>query len=131
VSQLNANITSTTQQKKDELARQEATLATVKHKLKKKERANEAKFRQQCRVIRDLGGQLQQVREVENRKQEELVQMRILCASGARKISARKNEAASLKRQLAMINKDNQELQAEIMKLETQLFPQVFKPKRM
>jgi hypothetical protein len=131
VNQLSSTIASTTQQKKDELARQEATLVAVKHKLKNKERANEAKFRQQCRVIRDLGGQLQQVQEAENQKQEELVQMRKMRASISRKISARNNEAASLKRQFAMINKDNQELQAEIMKLETQLFPQVFKPPRL
>jgi hypothetical protein len=131
VSQLNSATASTTQQKKDELARHEATLAAVKQKLKDKERANDAKFRQQCRVIRDLGSQLQHVREAENQKQEELVQMRKTCASVSRRISARENEAASLKRQLAMIDKDNQELQAEIMKLEAQLFPQVFRPPRI
>jgi septal ring factor EnvC (AmiA/AmiB activator) len=67
------------------------------------------------------------VHQAENQKQEELVQMRKLCASVSRKISARKNEAASLKRHLAMIDKDNQELQADVMELETLLFPQVFK----
>jgi hypothetical protein len=131
VKQLKLTIASTTQQKKEELARQEATLAAVRGKLKDKEKSNEAKFRQQCRVIRDLGYQLQLVREAENQKQEELVQMRKSCASVSRKISARKNEAASLKRQLAMIDKDNQELQAEMMKLEMQLFPQVFKPPKL
>jgi hypothetical protein len=129
--QLNSIIANTTQQKREELARQEATLTAVRRKVKDKEKSNEAKFRQQCRVIRDLGNQLQQVREAENQKQDQFMQMRKMSASLSRDISARKNEAASLKRQLAMIEKDNQELQAEIMKLETQLFPEVFKPPKL
>jgi septal ring factor EnvC (AmiA/AmiB activator) len=54
--------------------------------------------------------------------------MRKMCASVSRRISARTNESASLKRHLAMLDKDNEELRAEIVKLEAQLFPQVFKP---
>jgi hypothetical protein len=127
VESANANAT---QQKKEQLTRLESNLVTLKAKLREKEKVNEGKFRQQCRIIRDLRGQLQQVREAENSRQSELMNQRKVCASVSRKISARKNEAASLKRQLAMVDKDNQELQAEIVKLEAQLFPQVFKPPR-
>jgi hypothetical protein len=131
VKQVNAANTNTTQQKKEELARLEGNLVSLKAKLKDKEKVNETKFRQQYRIIRDLQAQLQQVREAENQKQEELMNMRKNCASVSRKISARKNEAASIKRQLAMVEKDNQELQGEIVKLEAQLFPQVFNSARL
>jgi chromosome segregation ATPase len=105
----------------------EGTLEAVKVKLKEKEKTNESKFRQQCRIIRDLRTQLEQVRETEKQRQNELMDMRKMCASVSRKISARTNEAASMKRHLAMLDKDNEELRVEIVKLEAQLFPQVFK----
>ena len=128
VNQANAN---TTQQKKDQLARLQQTLASLKLKLKEKENANEIKFREQVRIIRDLRAQLQQAREAEKEKQAELMNLRKMCTSISRKISARKDEAASIKRQLAMVVKDNEELQNDIVKMESQMFPQVFKPAKM
>jgi chromosome segregation ATPase len=131
VKQVNAASANATQQKKDDIARFEGNLGSLKTKLKEKEKVNETKFRQQYRIIRELRAQLQQVREAENQQQEELMTMRKTCTSVSRKISARKNEAASIKRQLALIEKDNHELQSEIVKLEAQLFPQVFNPSRL
>ncbi|OHS95118.1 hypothetical protein TRFO_38671 [Tritrichomonas foetus] len=128
VNQANANAT---QQKKDQLTRLQTTLQSLKLKLKEKENANEIKFREQVRIIRDLRTQLQQARDVEKEKQAELMNLRKMCTSISRKISARKDEAASIKRQLAMVTKDNEELQNDIVKLENQMFPQVFKPAKM
>lgn len=114
------------QQKQEQIARLKKTLSTLQAKLKEKESVNEAKLRQQIKGIRELRTKLQQLRENENERQNELMSMQKLCASLSRKISARKDEAASLKRQLAMLDKENEELQGEIMKTEAQIFPSVF-----
>ena len=126
VDQANAN---TTQQKKDQLARLQANLASLKLKLKEKESQNEIAFREQVRIIKDLRSQLQQARLIEKEKQADLINLRKACTSVSRKISARKDEAASIKRQLDMVLKDNEELQNDIVKLEGQMFPEVFKYK--
>lgn len=114
-------------QKKEQLARLQQNLLSMKSKLREKENNNSSKFRQQVRNIRDLRSQLQVQKDAEKQKQNELMQMRKMCASVSRKISAYKDESASLKRQLAMMTKDNEEIQGEIVKLERQMFPQVFK----
>ena len=114
-------------QKKEQLARLQQSLLSLKSKLREKENNNSSKFRQQVRNIRDLRAQLQVQKDAEKQKQNELMQMRKMCASVSRKISAYKDESASLKRQLAMMTKDNEEIQGEIVKLERQMFPQVFK----
>ncbi|EAX89397.1 hypothetical protein TVAG_145050 [Trichomonas vaginalis G3] len=115
-------------QKKEQLSRLEQNLLTLKSKLREKESNNSNKFRYSVRTIKDLRAQLQVQKDAEKQKQQELMNMRKMCASVSRKISAYKDEAASLKRQLAMMTKDNEELQSEIVKLERQMFPQVFKP---
>lgn len=122
---------SSSNQKKEQLSRLQTSLLSLRSKLKDKENTNDSKFRQQAKIIRELKAQLQQVRETEKQKQLELMNMRKMCASISRKISARKDETASLKRQLAMINKDNEELQNEIVKMETQMFPQVFRSTKL
>ena len=114
-------------QKKEQLARLQQNFLSMKAKLREKENNNASKFRQQVRNIRDLRAQLQVQKDAEKQKQNELMQMRKMCASVSRKISAYKDESASLKRQLAMMVKDNEEIQGEIVKLERQMFPQVFK----
>ena len=119
------------QHKKDQLARLQENLQQLKSKLKEKEAANDSKFRHQYRIIKDLRAELEQVKEAERERQNDLAALRRECASVSRKISARKNEAASLKRQISVIKKDNQELQTEVVKLETQMFPTVFQPVRL
>ena len=114
------------QQKKEQIQRLQSNLANLKLKLNQKEAESDNKFKAHVRSIRDLKLHLQQVREAEAEKQNELMAMRQACAAISRKISARKDEAASLKRQLAMIQKDNEELQNEIMKIESNIFPSVF-----
>ncbi|EAX94497.1 hypothetical protein TVAG_241830 [Trichomonas vaginalis G3] len=114
-------------QKKEQMARLEQNLLTLKSKLRDCESSNANKFRQQVRQIKDLRAQLQVQKDAEKQKQQELMSMRKMCASVSHKISAYKDEAASLRRQLAMMTKDNEELQSEIVKLERQMFPQVFK----
>ena len=114
-------------QKNEQLARLQQNALSMKAKLREKENNNSSKFRQQVRIIRDQRAQLQVQKDAEKQKQNELMQLRKLCASVSRKISAYKDEAASLKRQLAMMVKDNEEIQNEIVKLERQMFPQVFK----
>lgn len=114
------------QQKKEQIQRLQANLSNLKIKLSQKEQESENKFKSQVRVIRELRLQLQQAREAEEDKQNELMSLRKACASISRKISARKDEAASLKRQLAMLQKDNEELQNEIDKMESNIFPTVF-----
>lgn len=131
VKQVNQSNANATQQKKDQLTRLQSTLSSLKLKLKEKENTNEVKFREQIRIIRELRAQLQQAREVEKEKQADLMRLRKECTSISRKISARKDESASIKRQLAMVHKDNEELQNDIVKLEGQMFPQVFKPPKM
>lgn len=118
------------QHKKDQLARLQANFQQIQSKLKEKEGENDGKFRQQYRVIKDLRAELEHAKDIERQRQEELSAIRRECASASRKISARKNEAASLKRQIAVVAKDNQELQGEIVKLETQMFPTVFRPQK-
>ena len=119
------------QHKKEQLARLQETLQQLKDKLKDKEAENDSKFRQQYRIIKDLRMELEQVKDAERERQNDLAALRRECASVSRKISARKNEAASLKRQIAVVKKDNQELQTEVVKLETQMFPSVFQPVRL
>ncbi|OHT13435.1 hypothetical protein TRFO_16423 [Tritrichomonas foetus] len=114
------------QQKKDQIQRLQLNLQNLRQKLSQKETETENRFKVQVRSIRDLRLQLQQVREAEADKQNELMSMRKACAVISRKISARKDEAASLKRQLAMLQKDNEELQNEIIKMESNIFPAVF-----
>lgn len=114
-------------QKKEQLARLQSALTTMKARLREKENANSTKFRQQVRLIRDLRAQLQIQKDNEKSKQSELMSVRKMCTSISRKITAYKDETASLKRQLAMMTKDNEELQGEIVKLEKQMFPQVFR----
>jgi chromosome segregation ATPase len=124
--QIAAASTSTVQQKQEQVSRLESTLASLHQKLREKEAENEARFKDQVRTIRELRAQLQQVREEENEKQTALMSMRKVCASTSKKISARKDEAASLKRQLAMLTRDNEELQGEIVRMETGMFPGAF-----
>jgi chromosome segregation ATPase len=104
--------------KKDQIGRLKLTLATLQGKLRDKLAMNEAKFTEQVQGIQALREQLQQVREAENAKQTELMSMRKVCASLSKKISARKDEAASLKRQYQMMKRDNEELEGEITKME-------------
>lgn len=108
---------STMEEKKDQVARLQNILEGLKTKLAEKEAQNEAKFRQQMKTIHELREQLQQARDEENAKQNDLMNMRKLCASLSKRISARKDEAASLKRQMTMLTRDNEELQTEIAKL--------------
>jgi hypothetical protein len=128
--QLESTSNSASEQKTTQLARLETNLASIQAKLKEKEKANESKFREQVKTIRDLRTQLQQVRETEKQRQGELMELRKACNSVSRRISARTTETASLKRHLAILDKENEELQAEIAKLEARLFPDVFKPKK-
>lgn len=114
------------QQKKEQIERLQTNLSNLRAKLAQKEQESENKFKSQVRVIRDLRLQLQQAREAEADKQNELMSLRKACASISRKISARKDEVASLKRQLAMLQKDNEELQIEVDKMESNIFPTVF-----
>lgn len=118
------------QHKKDQLARLQSNFQQVQSKLKEKEGENDSKFRHQYRIIKDLRAELEHAKEIERQRQDELTVIRRECAATARKISARKNEAASLKRQIAVVMKDNQELQGEIVKLEAQMFPTVFRQPR-
>jgi len=115
------------QQKREQLAKLAHGIAQVKGKLRDKESGNERMFRHQFKAIRELRTQLEHAREVENQRQSDLMTIRKDCAAVLRRISARKNEAASLKRHLAMVEKDNTEIQAEIVKLEAQMSPTVFR----
>lgn len=121
----NANIQ--VAQKNEQLARMQSSLQQMKSKLRNKENSNASKFRQQVRLISDLRSQLQIQKDAEKSKQNELASLRKLCTSISRKISSYKDETASLKRQLGMMSKENEEIQGEIMKLEKQMFPQVFR----
>lgn len=131
MSQMQSSNNNTVAQKKDQIARLQATLASLRMKIAEKQKQNETKFKQQVKTIRDLRSELQKVREEENAKQNSLMSMRKLCASVSKKISARKDEAASLKRQLVMLQRDNEELQGEIVKMETSLFPNAFNPPKL
>ena len=105
------------EEKKEQIARLQDVLEGLKSKLAEKEAHNENRFRQQLKTIRELREQLQQARDEENAKQSDLMEMRKQCASLSKRISARKDEAASLKRQMTMLTRDNEELQNEIAKL--------------
>jgi chromosome segregation ATPase len=105
-------------EKKEHIERLRVLLANLQGKLREKQEQHEAKFADQVQAIQELRTQLQHVRESENAKQTELMSMRKVCASMSKKISARKDEAASLKRQYQMMKRDNEELEGEITRME-------------
>jgi chromosome segregation ATPase len=94
-------------------------LASLQEKLREKQAKNEEKLAEQVSTIEKLREQLQGLREAENEKQRELMSMRKACASMSQKISVRKDEAGSLKRQYRMLKRDNEELEGEIRKVES------------
>jgi chromosome segregation ATPase len=119
LSQFSAQSESAAGGKKEQIERLKVLLGNLQAKLGAKQAQNEAKFAEQVQAIQALRTQLQEVREGENAKQTELMSMRKVCASMAKRISARKDEAASLKRQYQMLKRDNEELENEINKVES------------
>jgi chromosome segregation ATPase len=105
-------------ERKEQIARLRVLLGNLQGKLREKQEQHEAKFGDQVLTIQELRTKLQKVRESENAKQTELMAMRKVCASMSKKLSARKDEAASLKRQFQMMKRDNEELEREITRIE-------------
>lgn len=103
-------------QRMEQVERLQRGLDNLRSKFREKEAQNEKRFGQHMTVIRSLREELRGLREIEDSKQAELEEMRKTCASASKKLSARKDEAASLKRHLLMIQRDNEELAAEISK---------------
>jgi chromosome segregation ATPase len=114
-------------QKGEQIVRLQAALAAAKSKLRDTEVQCEVKFKDQVRRVRELRTQLQQAKDFEAEKQSDLMALRLACAVTSRKISARRDETAALKRQLATLLRDNEELRAEVIKMETGLFPGAFR----
>lgn len=131
VRQTNQTNNNATQQKKDQLARLKLVVKQLQTKLKEKEKSNEIEFRQQVKIIKEMRLQLKQCREVEKEKLEELQKLKRLRSSISRKISAQKDESASIQHQLSMCLEDNDELQDDIIKTQNRMFPEVFNPKIM
>jgi len=125
--QVSLNAANRIAQKKEELSRLQSTHSSLKMKLKERESSNESRFRQQVRLIEDLRAQLQVQKDAEKQRQNELISIRKNSSSYSKRISAFKDEIASLKRQHTIMLKDNEELQGEIIKQEKAMFPQVFR----
>jgi chromosome segregation ATPase len=104
--------------KKQHVARLRVRLDNVGNKLRERKAQNDADFNEYVEKIAQLREQLQKAREDENAKQIRLVEMRKVSASTSRNLSARKDEAASLKRQCQTLTRDNEELESEIAKVE-------------
>ena len=114
------------EEKQAQIYRLQHTLEVLNGQLAEKDAQCEANLKQYVRNIRELREKLQQAREEENLRQAELMNMKKLCASLSKKISARKDEAASLKRQFTMLLRDNDEMQGDIVKMEKTMFPTAF-----
>ena len=131
VKQTNQTNSNASQQKKDQLSRLQLVAKQLKSKLKEKERNNDLQFRQQVKIIKELRLELQKSREVEKEKLEELTKLRRTQSSISRKISAQKDESTSLQHQLSLCLEDNEELQADIVKMQNKMFPEIFNDKVM
>lgn len=129
VKQCNQTNSNATQQKKDQLARLQLVATQLRTKLKEKEKSNEIQFKEQVKIIREMRVQLQQSREAEKEKLEELQKLKRLQASISRKISAQKDESTSIQHQLAMCLEDNDEIQEDLIKLQNRMFPEIFNPR--
>ena len=114
------------EEKQNQIYRLQHTLEALNAQLAEKEMQCESNLKQHVRSIRELRERLQEAREEENLRQVELMDMKKLCASLSKKISARKDEAASLKRQFTMLLRDNDEMQGDIVKMEKTMFPSAF-----
>jgi chromosome segregation ATPase len=104
--------------KRQHVAQLRVALENIRNKMREKQAQNDGKFNEHIEAIAQLREQLQKAREDENEKQTRLMEMRKVCASTSKKLSARKDEAASLKRQCQMLARDNEELESEIAKVE-------------
>jgi hypothetical protein len=113
-------------QKEEQIVRLQSNLETAKVKLREKQEAGAAKFKEKVHVIRELRKELSQVRELEAEKQAGLLALRQQAAVIAKRILAKKDETAAFGRQLATLIRDNEEGQREITKLEAGMFPGAF-----
>jgi chromosome segregation ATPase len=107
--------------KRQHIARLRTALENVRKRLCERRARHDEKFNDHIKTIAQLREQLQKAREDENAKQMRLMEMRKICGSVAKQLSARKDEAASLERQSQMLEKDNEELEDEIARLEKSL----------
>jgi chromosome segregation ATPase len=116
----------TMRQKQEQITRLQSNLETAKIKLREKQEAAAAKFRERVHTIRELRKELARARELDAEKHTGLLALRQQAALIAKRISTRKDETGAFGRQLAILIRENQEGQREIAKLEAWMFPGAF-----
>jgi hypothetical protein len=112
--------------RRERIARLNKVMENVGMKGREKWSENEGKFKGEVRNLREMRKRLQNAREFAREKQSGLLALREDCAKIARMTSTANDQTAALRRQLATLVRDNNELQMEIVRMESGLFPTAF-----
>lgn len=112
--------------KKGQIEKLQKTLFHLQRKLKAQDSQYNLTFKDKMNKFNNLKNHLQRERLAEKDRHNELIYIQNQCENIQKNIYARVDETTSIKHQISLVNNENYELQNQIIKLERQLFPQVF-----
>lgn len=110
-------------QKQDTLARLQSRLAALEVLHTNNESNQQLSFKAEMKKIKELRELLELKNQEIVQKQSDIMAMKKQCASMARLICARKDEASSYDRQITAIKKDNERIEDEIAKMDRNSLP--------